>query len=300
MGNLSLTSMNRIITVSIFALLLTLSFSSCKEIGPNIDLGGPGRDATLADTTYVAAAVETPQTKKVLLEDFTGVRCKNCPLGAAQASSLLALYPDRLVVMAQHSQFLNQPYDGEPDLRIDEAQDLETMLAPVLGKPSGAIDRRIFPGETVILQASVNKWANLTTQALTETTPVNLYIEKDWNSTTRNLTVTVTVHYTGTETGENRLSVFLLEDNIVAAQLQPNDEVDSNYVQRHVMRQMFTRFNGELLIGDKTPGTVFEKGFIIEGVDAEFNADELEIVAIVSRSAGSFQVLQVADVKVVQ
>ncbi len=292
--------MNRAITISLFALLVALVSSSCEEIGPNIDLGGPGRDASLADTTYVAATVEAPQTKNVLLEDFTGVRCKNCPLGAAQATSLLALYPERLIVIAQHSQFLNQPYAGEPDLRIDESQDIETMLAPVLGKPSGAIDRRIFPGESVILQASVNKWANLTTQALSETTPVNIQIDKDWNSTTRNLTVTVTVHYTGTETGENRLSVFLLEDNIVAAQLQPDDEIDSNYVQRHVLRQMFTRFNGELLVGNKTPGTVFVKGFIIEGVDAAYNADELEIVATVSRSAGSFQVLQAVGEKVVQ
>lgn len=292
--------MKRFVLPFCFAVALTFSMSSCEEIGPNIDLGGSGRNETLADTTYVASTVETPQTKKVLLEDFTGVRCKNCPLGAAQAASLLALYPDRLVVIGQHSQFLAQPYDGDPDLRTDEAQDLETMLAPVLGKPSGAIDRRIFPGETVILQASINKWANLTDQALNATTPVNLYIEKEWDGTNRNLKVTVTAHYTSAETDENRLSVFLLEDHIVASQLQPNDEIDSNFVQRHVLRTMLTRFNGELLVGDKVPGTVFVKGFLLEGVDAEFNADELEVVATVSRSAGSFQILQVADVKVVE
>ncbi len=300
MGQLSLNTMNRFINSFSFAFLLILSLASCEEIGPNIDLGGPGRDATLADTTYVAATIEAPQTKKVLLEDFTGVRCKNCPLGAAQAASLLALYPDRLVVIGQHSQFLAQPYDGEPDLRTDEAQDLEDMLAPVLGKPSGSIDRRIFPGESVILQASINKWANLTDQALNATTPVNLYIEKEWDATNRNLKVTITAHYTETETGENRLSVFLLEDNIVAAQLQPNDDIDSNFVQKHVLRTMLTRFNGELLIGDKTPGTVFVKGFLLEDIDAEFNADELEIVATVSRSAGSFQVLHVAETKVIE
>lgn len=291
--------MNRIIYYSAFAIALLILAVSCQEIGPNIDLGGPGRDAALADTTYVVTAIEAPQTKKVLLEDFTGVRCKNCPLGAAQAASLLALYPDRLVVIGQHSQFLAQPYDGDPDLRTEEAQDLETMLAPVLGKPSGAIDRRIFPGESVILHASVNKWANLTAQALTATTPVNLYIEKEWDAANRNLKVTITAHYTGAESGENRLSVFLLEDNVVAAQLQPDDEVDNDYVQKHVMRTMLTRFNGELLIGDKVPGKVFVKGFLLEGVDAEFNADELEIVATVSRSAGSFQILQVANVKVI-
>lgn len=292
--------MKRFVLPFCFAVALAFTMSSCEEIGPNIDLGGPGRDETLADTTYVVTTVEAPQTKKVLLEDFTGVRCKNCPLGAAQAASLLALYPDRLVVIGQHSQFLAQPYDGEPDLRTDEAQDIETMLAPVLGKPSGAIDRRIFPGESVILHASINKWANLTDQALNATTPVNLYIEKEWDATNRNLKVTVTVHYTQNETGENRLSVFLLEDNVIAAQLQPDDEIDSNYVQKHVMRTMLTRFNGELLVGDKVPGRVFVKGFLLEGVDAEFNADELEVVATVSRSAGSFQVLQVADVKVVE
>lgn len=284
---------------AVLCLALLAWLPSCQEIGPNIDLGGPGRDESLIDTTYVVATVEAPQTKKILLEDFTGVRCKNCPLGAAQASSLLATYPGRVIVVAQHSRFLADPYAGDPDMRTQFSQDIETMLAPVLGKPSGAIDRRIFPGESVILQASVNKWANLVSQQLSTTTPVNLYLQTDWDATTRTLKVTVTLHYTGTETAENRLSVMLVEDRVVAAQLQPNDEVDTNYVQRHNLRTMLTRFNGELLTAELAPGRVIVKEFLLANVPAEWNADELEVVALVARSTGSFDVLQVDSKKLV-
>lgn len=300
MGSSSLLYMNLMLKYTgPFLFALAFMATSCQEVGPNIDLGGPGRAEGLIDTTYVATTIETPQTKKVLLEDFTGVRCKNCPLGAAQASTLLATYPDRLVVIAQHSRFLATPYTGDPDMRTDFSQSIEEMLAPVLGKPSAAIDRRIFPSETAILQPSIGKWANLVNQQVgSATTPVNLYVETDWNSANRSLKVTVTLHYTGTETGENRLSVCLLEDKVIAAQLQPDDAVDSNYVQRHSLRTMLTRFNGELLNTDKSPGRVIIKEFLLEDITAEWNANELEIVAFVSRSAGSFEVLQVEKVKV--
>jgi len=274
-------------------LSVLFAFTSCKEIGPNIDLGGQGRQEGLIDTTYVLTTVEAPQTKKILLEDFTGVRCKNCPLGAAQAASLLATYPDKLIVVGQHSRFLATPYDGNPDLRAPESQELEDMLAPVLGKPSAAIDRRLFPGQSAILQPTINTWANLVSQQLSATTPVNLYIETAWDVTNRNLKVTVTLHYTGTETGDNRLSVMLVEESVTAAQLQPDDEVDNDYVQKHVMRTMLTRFNGELLTAERTPGTVIIKEFLLEDIDAEWNADELTVVALVARSGGSFEVLQV-------
>lgn len=292
------TSIKCVLTAA--ALVALAIFPSCEEVGPNIDLGGPGREEGLVDTTYVASQVEAPQTKNVLLEDFTGVRCKNCPLGADQAASMVATYPGRVVVIGQHSQFLATPYPGDPDLRTDEAQDIENMLAPVLGKPSAAIDRRIFPGESTILQPSISKWANLVSQAIqTTTAPVNLTIETTWDATNRNLRVKVTVHYTSAETVDNRLSVFLLEEHVVAAQLQPDDEIDSNYVQKHVMRTMLTRFNGELLSGgDKTPGRVFVKEFELKDVSPNFNADELAIVAVVARATGSFEVLQVVQKEV--
>lgn len=289
----------KLFTLSSALFLFLIFLSSCEEIGPNIDLGGPGREAGLIDTTYVLTTVEAPQTKKVLLEDFTGVRCKNCPLGAAQAASILNTYPGRIVIVAQHSRFLAEPYPGNPDLRAPESQELETYLAPVLGKPSAAIDRRIFSGETAILQPNINKWANLASQAIAATTPVNLTIQNTWDATNRNLKVTVTLHYTGTETGDNRLSIMILEDNVESHQVQPNDEIDTNYVQRHVMRTMLTNFNGELLTAERAPGRVFIKEYLLENIDASWDADELEVVAIVSRSAGSFEVLQVdkADVR---
>ena len=38
------------------------------------------------------------QTKKVLLEEFTGARCGNCPMGSYYIDSMLAKYPDLITV----------------------------------------------------------------------------------------------------------------------------------------------------------------------------------------------------------
>ena len=52
--------------------------SACEEKGPLINFeDGP----VASDTTYVAAP-ETPQTKKLLVEEFTGASCTNCPAAA--------------------------------------------------------------------------------------------------------------------------------------------------------------------------------------------------------------------------
>jgi hypothetical protein len=275
-----------------------LMMNSCKEVGPDIDLGNGPVDTSLLDTTYVSATIDTQQTKSILIEDFTGVRCKNCPTGAAQARSIEALYPGRVVIVAQHSEFLAEPYAGDPDLRTTFAQDIEDLLAPSLGKPSAAIDRRVYSGEQNILIAQTNKWANYAGQAIGETTPVNIYIESEYADSNRSLLLTVTLHYTQAVANDNRISVMLTEDNITANQLQPNDDIDSTYIQEHVLRTMLTRFNGETIDATKEPGRVIIREFKLNEVPLDWNPDEMHAVVLVHESGSSFKVLQVQSISI--
>ena len=58
-------------------------FSSCQEIPPVV--GGSDDDIVIVDD----------QQKNVLIEEYTGVQCVNCPEGAAIVSGLKAQHGKR-------------------------------------------------------------------------------------------------------------------------------------------------------------------------------------------------------------
>ncbi len=63
----------------------------------------------------------TPQNRKVLLEEFTGIHCVWCPDGHKMANELKASKPAGSVVIANiHTGGYAQPQTGEPDFRTAE------------------------------------------------------------------------------------------------------------------------------------------------------------------------------------
>lgn len=291
--------MNRIFGFVIALTAAVLMFTSCEEVGPNIDLGGNSRAADLVDTTYVSSTVEAADAKKVLILDFTGVKCKNCPLGADAITDFKDQNPGEIVSMAMYSEFLCSPYDGDEDLRNEYAQDVQDMLSPFFGKPSAAIDQVQFSGAQGIMEPVVNKWAGFLDQRLGIATPVNIDIATEYDNDTRELMVRVTLHYTATQGGENRLTVALIEDGIIAAQLQPNDDIDYSYEHNHMLREMLTRFNGEVLDSTAVPGRVYIKEFrhtIAESMIPE----KMHVVAYVHSFGNGFEVYQAEEAEVVE
>src|ERR1700741_1300369 len=85
--------------------------------------------------------------RKVLIEEFTGVRCVNCPDGSAEIENLLSLYGGNLVAVSIHSGFFSDPYpDNLYDFRTPEGDQLLNYLGQPLGYPTAVIDRKLFNG----------------------------------------------------------------------------------------------------------------------------------------------------------
>lgn len=272
---------------SLAVLSITLFISSCTEIGPAIDLTGE----TTTDTTYIAAQIEIPQEKNVLLEEFTGVRCVNCPQGHELLDNLEAQHGERFIAVSNHSEFLADPYAGDQDLRTDDAQAFEDLLGPISAKPSASVDRKLFSGETSRVYFT-QKWANYVNQQISQTTPVNIHIETEFDNNSRNLDVIITLHYTAEELQDNKLTVLLLEDGIITSQIGQGSVVDTAYEQNRVLRKALTSTNGLALNTTKEAGRVIVKSFTVENLPSIWNAGELRIVALVHRSGSTMDVLQ--------
>ncbi len=273
-------------------IIVAIFFSSCEEIGPLIDLTGTFK----ADTTYVTTDVEVPQIKNVLLEEFTGVRCVNCPKGHELLDNLEVQYGSRFISVSAHSEFQSTPYGSDPNLNNPQADSLDKLLGPVIAKPSGAIDRKRFPGDSLVVFR--NKWTTYVAQQMNLTTPVNIAINVDYGPGAREANATITLHYTSADTLDSRLTVMILEDSIITKQLD-DPEIDSSYVQKRVLRKILPSVNGMPLTISRERGRVIVRSFKFS-VPSEWNDDNLRLIAFVHRSGQTLEVLHVQQAPIKQ
>jgi hypothetical protein len=279
------------ITFYLVLALIAGYFFSCKEIGPQIDLSGNGGNT--GDTT----GTDTSQQKIVLIEEFTAVQCTNCPKGHTIVNNLLQSDSGRIEVVEIHSGDLAKPYnDTDPDFRTIAGDQLSAYLGPVPFQPSAAIDRKLFPGQSGLL-IDRNLWTQYVNQELDSINKVTITLTKDYNSSTRELKVTMKVYFKETVTDVINASLMLTESGIVAPQLDGTVIID-NYVHDNVFRDMIDMpYYGVQIDGDKVAGTTWSRDFTII-LSNDWNADSCRIVGFASKSIGTYDVLQAAGIGV--
>lgn len=237
----------------------------------------------------------------VLLEEFTGKGCTQCPKGSREIENLLKIFPDNLVAVSIHAgPFANPasyPLLGPNDLRAPQSQDLFNLLSPVLFYPTGSVNRTPVSGD---MQLTLNQWASAISSHLEVEPAIDLSIERNYNPDTRELEVTVSGIGKQPLSGDIRLSIMLTESNIIDAQDDLEVGIIQNYVHRHVLRDMLTPTTGVTLFNSVTTGQSFSQTFTTT-IPTGWNADNMEIIAFVSNVQGpSFPVLQAASTHVTE
>jgi hypothetical protein len=91
--------------------------------------------------------------RKILLEDYTGHTCGNCPRAAEQTELLINNYCDHIVPISIHVGFFAEPYPtGEftYDFRTDVGNYFdETFGISTAGLPNGMVNRTIYNGSPI-------------------------------------------------------------------------------------------------------------------------------------------------------
>jgi hypothetical protein len=266
---------------SFILILASLIFlTSCKEEGPFIILEEP--QTPLVDTTFIADDVPAPQNKVVLLEEFTGVRCTNCPGGHQKVAELYNLHPGRFIAIAVHTNFLGAPYENNLDLRTQGGETLGSTLGPINGKPSAFVDRKQFSSVPTRDLINPDLWPPLVAEQLALPTPVNLLLEKvSLNDNTRVLRYRITLTYTQNAQNHN-LGFAITENNLISAQLNSGTIID-NYVHKHVLRNYLSPIIGQPLTETLETGRVIIKEFEFE-IPLSWNIENLELIAFIRQS----------------
>jgi thiol-disulfide isomerase/thioredoxin len=220
----------------IFIILSLLAFVACDHI-PENEREKPSENLPMWQGQYV------------LLEDFTGVKCVNCPAAAEQIEVLKTVFGDKLIVVGLHPQTtsFNTPIGTSPDsngnnLDLSNAQAEEYRnFYGIEGLPTGIVmQKRELLGKDIFYSEIIKVYARKAiatldvSAALTDST---VHIINN---------ITFTDNYSGK--GNTNLSLMIVEDSIIVAQLTPKGVVP-DYRQNHVLRKMATPVWGNQITG---------------------------------------------------
>ncbi|MDE6683466.1 MAG: Omp28-related outer membrane protein, partial [Muribaculaceae bacterium] len=224
-----------------------------------------------------------PTNKSVVIEEFTGIHCSNCPDGHKRATMLHHSRPEDLFIVSVHSGYFATPSPREPNYITKEGQEIHDYFE-VNSYPCGTTSRR-DAGHGIVQGRS--DWGASARVIASETSPVNLWMGCSYDSETRKLNVTVEGYYTEKMT-DPRLTVEILQDNILGP--QSGGLMGVEYPHRHMLRAMLNddafgeklSFSGIDTYFTKTYSTVLPED--IDGVPLVDS--DLQLLAFVAEGQG--------------
>ena len=190
----------------------------------------------------------TNHIRRVLLEDYTGHTCGNCPPAAAQAATLLGQYQDSLIVVAVHTGYYGYPCppaappagagatDYQYDYRTMASKDYDDKFGmQLLGLPQGMVSRIDYASGGIC--KSWGNWA-AKVDSLVQTPPqAELQVINNYNLATRKLCTHIRFEALAPLPDDYKLVVMLIQDSISDYQLV-GATTTAGYMHRHMIRDI--------------------------------------------------------------
>jgi hypothetical protein len=227
-----------------------------------------------------------PETVKrcVLLEDFTGQKCVNCPRGTKVIEQLQEAYGEGIIAVGIHSGPLGFKGNATALGLATDLGDEYYNHWQLEYQPVGLINRHGAVNYT--------DWMTKVREEMTKTSTIDISLDALLSGNQ----ITITVSEWSIAAYDGKLQIWVLEDSITATQTRhdpiDDDNVtinDKNYVHNHVLRCAVNGSWGEsvtLAAGEPKTQTYQQ------AVDAAWNAAHLSIVAFVYNDNGVEQAIR--------
>ena len=273
----------------VYLLLFTILFASaCKENMPVINC---------LSCTDNGPEPPEPQDRKVVIEEFTGVRCVNCPAGSAEIQNLLSFYGERLIAVSIHAGFYANPYpESQYDFSTSEGDNIEVFLGIPVGYPTSVIDRKLFGSEPDLQLEGTASWGGYVAEELISDVKITLELDNQWESSNRKLTVGIKGGTLEAIDEEVRLTIMITESGIIDTQLTPAPAGKVNdYEHNHVLRKTITAYNGDVVASSLGVGEFVNEEYTFT-LPNDWVAENCTVVAFFHNGTSNKEVLQ-ADEK---
>lgn len=243
-------------------------FVACDEVGQADRL------------TYV----EPPEVSRaVLIEDFTGQYCVNCPRATEEIERLVEEYGDTAVIaVAIHSGPFSKSQGTFTPLYTAQGDEYFNHWG-LSAQPIGLVDR-LFSSTPF----DFTDWAGAVNYELGIKAPVSIWVDAFLDD---NDEVDVSVEVIGLDSAlvKGKLQLWMVEDSIDSFQLMPGGGREEHYNHMHVFRAALNGAWGDDL--SVNHGEVFQKNYSFP-MDPSWEPAHCAIVAFVYDEDGVKQVIK--------
>lgn len=173
--------------------------------------------------------------KKILLEDYTGHKCQNCPSAALIAANIKEQYGEKVIVLAVHAGSFAKPTPPNypEDFRTVAGDAWNDFFGISLaGNPNGLVNRKGYPGLHII---APGEWASKIGNALAEIPEVGITVKNTYNPADSSVSGKIDFKFLKTIKKKLKYQILISEDSIIAPQLNATTIIP-NYLHRHMLR----------------------------------------------------------------
>jgi hypothetical protein len=270
----------------LFAFIGTLSviLSSCYVI-----------EGPFTEEAVVGECLE--KCKKILLEDYTGHKCGNCPRASEKVEELKNIYGEQLITIAIHAGSFAEPSGSyfTSDFRTNTGNEWDRHFGiSAAGNPKGMINRSGYPESNHILD--FEQWTQEVDKHLQNKPEAYIDLDVNYHSTTRSLEIFSTTEILQSTSDALSLNMILTENSIIAYQknYDADPEKIPDYEHNHMMRKSLTGTWGTDL-GQKyyDKDDLIKKSFHVI-LDLEWIPENMSVVAFISKT-NTFELIQAQE-----
>ncbi len=256
----------------LFAFIAASILSACSDIP--------------ADDRYIPIDSATPQ-RTILIEDFTGQNCVNCPAAHKKIEDLVKQYGDAIIPVSIHAGTFGIPatntrYTGlmQPEGNTyNDAWDIKAWPQGVVNRAGGA--------------KAPDEWGQTVRDAISMPTPLDI----DIDASCADGTISIGTTLSSTVDLDAEFQIWVIEDGIVARQEDIDRGRIMDYVHNHVYRTAVNGVGGEHISLTAMIHRTASYSVTLKSTDTEtWNPDNLSIVAFAYTTDG---VVQAAKTKVI-
>lgn len=291
--------------IDLITLLFVFVISSCDKIN------GPYRQNDVIPPPSSGDTV----VKKVLVEDYTGHTCGNCPAAARMLNDTIKpLFGDRLIILGIHAGYFAEPcpphtypsYASYPAYSTDFNTPAGTQWFNDFNiqlSPNGMVNR-VKVGSSYAV--APGNWATRINQEMQKEPVLSIKLSPTYNTVTRQLDVTAAIKTLKDMNGNFNLVLGISEDHVIDWQLDytispavpPNYQNNPNYDHRHVFRGAINGVNGfgeQIIAGNAGVGFTASRSYSYT-IPTAWNENNCSVVAFVYNTV-SKEIVQAEEIK---
>jgi hypothetical protein len=265
--------------------MLGLLFGACDKI-----------DEPFLEETGGSGPAPGEKVRKVLLEEFTGHICVNCPEATLLAADLKQVYGEQLVLLTIHAGDLAVPGAApfQADFRTTTGTDIYNFYLPV-GVPMGMLNRTSYQGSTTLFKDS---WEPAIQDLIGLPAEAFIELETSYEEASKKLDIHVHSEFLTDLTESYNLCVFIIESGIISPQKNDLASIGPtpdwmDYEHKHMLRKSLNGSWGELLVDQPNTGEVMTKDYSIT-LDNNWDPAHVGVIAIIIDSQ-TYEVLQAEE-----